>query len=197
MAEDWRITIDFDDEENGTQLVEWLAARRFESEERDSFGGRVAVSRDGPVVFLYADTEDLARDADGIVRALLSSEGLQAQVAFERWHPVEQEWKDAALPLPRTEEELEKSRASLWGRVVDPAGRSLEATLETPGGYRLTVLCALAVVERVLDGLAPPGFSTPSRAFTKDLITAMQRHGKADASRAPALVLFGNLVSRD
>ena len=106
MAEDWRITIDFDDEADGTQLVEWLAARRFESEERDSFAGRVAVSRDGPRVFLFADTEELARDADGIVRALLSSEGRQARVAFERWHPVEQDWKDASVPLPQTDEDI-------------------------------------------------------------------------------------------
>ena len=75
MADDWRITVDFDDEGDGTQFVEWLSARRFESEERDKFGSRVPVSRDGPRVFLYADSEDLARDADGIVRALLSSEG--------------------------------------------------------------------------------------------------------------------------
>ena len=107
MAEDWRITIDFDDEGDGTQLVERLAARRFEAEERDSFGGRIVVSRDGPRVFLYADSEELARDADGIVRALLSSEGRQARIALERWHPVEQDWKDAAVPLPQTEEEIE------------------------------------------------------------------------------------------
>lgn len=107
MADDWRITIDFDDEGDGTQFVEWLSARRFESEERDRFGGRVAVSRDGPRVFLYADTEALARDADGIVRALLSSEGREARVAFERWHPVEQDWKDAGIPLPATDEEVQ------------------------------------------------------------------------------------------
>ena len=107
MAEDWRITIDFDDEGDGTQLVERLAARRFEAEERGSFGGRIVVSRDGPRVFLYADSEGLARDADGVVRALLSSEGRQARIALERWHPVEQDWKDAAVPLPQTEEEIE------------------------------------------------------------------------------------------
>ncbi len=105
MAEDWRITVDFDDEGDGTQLVEWLDARRFASDERERAGGRVAVSRDGPRVFLYADTEELARDADGIVRALLSSEGRQARIVLERWHPVEQDWKDASIPLPRTEME--------------------------------------------------------------------------------------------
>jgi hypothetical protein len=106
VAEDWRITVDFDDEGDGTQLVEWLAARRFASEERESLGGRVAVSRDGPRVFLYADSEELARDADGIVRSLLSSEERQARIALERWHPVEQDWKDAGIPLPRTDEEI-------------------------------------------------------------------------------------------
>jgi short subunit dehydrogenase-like uncharacterized protein len=72
-----------------------------------------------------------------------------------------------------SDEELATSRASLWGRVTDGAGRSVEATLETPGGYRLTVLCALAAVERVLAGGVAPGFSTPGLAFGKDFITAI------------------------
>jgi hypothetical protein len=123
MRDDWRLTVDFDDEGDGTQLVEWLAARRFQSEEHESFGGRVAVSRDGPRVFLYADTEDLARDADGIVRALLSSEGRQARLALERWHPVEQDWRDAGVPLPETEEEL---RAEHERQQAREAAESLE-----------------------------------------------------------------------
>ena len=116
MAEDWRITVDFDDEGDGTQLVEWLAARRFASEERESLGGRVAVSRDGPRVFLYADSEELARDADGIVRSLLSSEERRARIALERWHPVEQDWKDAGIPLPQTDEEIAAEHARQQAR---------------------------------------------------------------------------------
>lgn len=106
MADDWRLTVDFDDEGDGTQLVEWLAARRLEDEERERFGGRVVVSRDGPRVFMYADAEESARDAEGVVRAHLSSEGLAVRLALERWHPVEQDWKDAAEPLPETEAEI-------------------------------------------------------------------------------------------
>jgi hypothetical protein len=116
VAEDWRITVDFDDEGDGTQLVEWLAARRFASEERESLGGRVAVSRDGPRVFLYADSEELARDADGIVRSLLSSEERRARIALERWHPVEQDWKDAGIPLPQTDEEIAAEHARQQAR---------------------------------------------------------------------------------
>jgi hypothetical protein len=116
VAEDWRIMLDFDDEGDGTQLVEWLSARQFASEERDRLGGRVAVSRDGACVFLYADTEQLARDADGIVRSLLSSERRQAKITLEQWHPVEQEWKDAGIPLPRTDEEIQAEHARQQAR---------------------------------------------------------------------------------
>jgi hypothetical protein len=130
VAEDWRITVDFDDEGDGTQLVEWLAARDFESDERDRFGGRVAVSRDGPRVFLYADTEELARDADGIVRALLSSEGRQARIALERWHPVEQDWQDAAIPLPQTEEEVHAEHERQQAREAAESLESGEAEWE-------------------------------------------------------------------
>jgi short subunit dehydrogenase-like uncharacterized protein len=66
--------------------------------------------------------------------------------------------------------ELASSRASLWGQVRNAQGQTVEATLETPGGYPLTVLTALACLQRTLAGQAPPGFSTPSKAFGKDLI---------------------------
>ncbi|HWB56232.1 MAG TPA: hypothetical protein VG479_04775 [Gaiellaceae bacterium] len=110
MADDWRLTVDFDDEGDGTQLVERLSARRFESDERDRLGGRVVVSRDGPRVFFYADSEDCAREAERVATERVAEEGLQARVAFERWHPVEQAWKDAGIPLPGTEEEIDAER---------------------------------------------------------------------------------------
>lgn len=72
-----------------------------------------------------------------------------------------------------TTEELVRSRASLWCRVSDEAGHAVEATLETPGGYPLTALAAVACVEKVLAGAAPIGFSTPSQAFGKDFILSI------------------------
>jgi hypothetical protein len=110
MADDWRVTVDFDDEGDGTQLMERLSARRFAGEERDQLGGRVVVSRDGPRVFLYADSEELASGAERVARERLAEGGVEARVAFERWHPVEQAWKDAGIPLPRTESEIEAER---------------------------------------------------------------------------------------
>lgn len=72
-----------------------------------------------------------------------------------------------------TPEELARSTASLWGRVRDDTGRSVEATLETAGGYPLTVMTTLAVVERVLAGEVAPGFATPAGALGKELILSI------------------------
>jgi short subunit dehydrogenase-like uncharacterized protein len=70
-------------------------------------------------------------------------------------------------------EEREHGRTSLWGRVSDAVGHSIEATLSVPSAYKLTVLTALACVEHVLAGKAPAGFATPSRAFGKDFILSI------------------------
>lgn len=107
MADDFRVTVDFDDEADGTDLVEWLRAFRLEAEEREALGERVIVSRDGPRVFLYTDSEERAREAQARVQRRLSEAGLAARLALARWHPVAEEWADAAVPLPRTEAEVE------------------------------------------------------------------------------------------
>jgi hypothetical protein len=110
VNDDWRLTVDLDAERDGTQLAEWLAALRLEREERERVGDRVVVSRDGPRVLLYADTEERLREAEELVRRQLGERGVDAGLSLERWHPAEQEWKDASAPLPRTEEELEAER---------------------------------------------------------------------------------------
>lgn len=123
MADDWRVTIDFDDERDGTQFAERLAALELEAEERERLGDRVIVSRDGPRVFLYTDSEDRARALYQTVSARIESDGLSALTALERWHPVEQAWKDGSVPMPRTEEERGAEHERLQERE---AAESLE-----------------------------------------------------------------------
>jgi short subunit dehydrogenase-like uncharacterized protein len=67
----------------------------------------------------------------------------------------------------------EPDHASFWGRVRDAQNRVLEATLETPEGYRLTVLTALAAVEKLLSNTVPRGFWTPARAFGSQFILSI------------------------
>jgi saccharopine dehydrogenase (NAD+, L-lysine-forming) len=62
-------------------------------------------------------------------------------------------------------------QSQLWGCVTDAAGRSVEGTLVTPEGYRLTAETAVESARRVLAGGVKPGFRTPSLAFGASYIT--------------------------
>ena len=47
----------------------------------------------------------------------------------------------------------------------------MEALVETPEGYHMTVLAALECTRRVLAGAAKPGALTPSTAFGAKFVT--------------------------
>lgn len=72
-----------------------------------------------------------------------------------------------------TETQLERSRAYLWAAATDDAGRAAEATMETPGGYVLTVITALDAVERVLATRGLRGFRTPSQVLGSDYMRGL------------------------
>jgi hypothetical protein len=104
-GEDWRVEVDLEDE--GLDIVERLRSHDLDDEARERLGSWVYVSRNGPSLFLYAGSEDQAREAEAVLRQLVDAQGLTADFrGITRWHPVEQEWKDASIPLPRTDEEV-------------------------------------------------------------------------------------------
>ena len=41
------------------------------------------------------------------MRGLVEADRLTAEIAVTRWHPVEESWKDASIPLPATRQEEE------------------------------------------------------------------------------------------
>jgi hypothetical protein len=65
----------------------------------------VTVTRDGSKMFLYTRSEAAAREAERVARELVDADELSAGIRLTRWHPVEEAWKDAAVPLPETERE--------------------------------------------------------------------------------------------
>jgi short subunit dehydrogenase-like uncharacterized protein len=73
---------------------------------------------------------------------------------------------------PEGPNESERLRAEslLWGEAVAPNGDRVESRLRAPSGYALTALTAVHIAARVLNGQAPQGFQTPSRAYGADLI---------------------------
>jgi len=85
-----------------------------------------------------------------------------------------------------TDEERKTKRMSVWGRVESPTGAAVEADLELPEGYELTVVSALACVDRVLRGDVRPGATTPSRAFGADFVTTLPGVGPFRIQRRSA-----------
>ncbi len=72
-------------------------------------------------------------------------------------------------PPGPTDEQRARGRALMWGEARDPAGLRRVSRMSTPEGYTLTVLSALAIVEKALAGQVKPGFQTPSLAYGPDL----------------------------
>jgi hypothetical protein len=108
VAEDFRVEVELDDEAHGFSLRERLRALNLDDEARDRLGENVVVTRDGSRIFAYTSTEGQAREAERVIRGLVSDEGLTAAVDVTRWHPVAEEWRDVSLPLPATPEEEER-----------------------------------------------------------------------------------------
>ena len=106
MQEDeWRVEIDLADEAHGFGLGERFRAHDLDDQARKRLGQRIVVTRDGPHVFLYAGDEAGAQEAEQVARELVEADDLSAEIAVTRWHPLEEEWKDASIPLPRSDEE--------------------------------------------------------------------------------------------
>ena len=103
--DEFRVEVELDDEEHGYSLTERLRALDLDEEARARLSPHVAVSRDGSTLFLYASTEQHAREAERVIRSLVDEDGLTAEVSLTRWHPVQEEWLDASAPLPSSDEE--------------------------------------------------------------------------------------------
>jgi hypothetical protein len=132
MEDGFRVEVDLDDEEHGYSFRERLRALDLDDKARERLGKGVMVTRDGARLFLYASSEKRAREAGGIVRALVDDERLTADLLVTRWHPVEEAWKDASIPLPATPDE----EAAEYAARED--AEAAEAELE--GGYDWSVV---------------------------------------------------------
>jgi short subunit dehydrogenase-like uncharacterized protein len=72
------------------------------------------------------------------------------------------------------EAQLRQSHATLIARAEAPDGRAASSLLITPGGYYLTALSAVAIVQQVLADNFKPGFQTPSLAYGSDFVLTLE-----------------------
>lgn len=88
--------------------------------------------------------------------------------------------KRAAARVGPNQEEREREKSYLWGRVTK-GDREVTATLETLEGYALTAETSVAIVARVLKGEVPPGVLTPSQAFGSGFIETIRGSRRREA----------------
>jgi hypothetical protein len=103
MADDWRVTATLHEEGLVEQLRDRLHRHEVGDEVVARLGGRVAVTTGDSHIFIYTDGEAAAREAERVVQELCREHDLEADVALHRWHPLEERWEDASVPLPQTE----------------------------------------------------------------------------------------------
>jgi hypothetical protein len=136
MTEEWRLQVELDDEQHGLSLGERLRSASLDDQARERLGDRAIVTRDGSNLFVYTDSEEAAREAERVVRELLSEDELSAEIWLARWHPDAEEWKDAEVPLPETEGEREAERrgreAAALARAEDTGELPYEVSVGLP-----------------------------------------------------------------
>ena len=110
-ADEWRVEIDLDTDDNGASFAERIHAYQLDDEARKRLGSDVVVTRDAAKVFLYAWHEQSGREAERMAREILEADELAAEIELTRWHPDADEWRPASEPLPGTPEEAAAERS--------------------------------------------------------------------------------------
>jgi hypothetical protein len=105
MSDEWRAEVHLEDEGHGLTLGDRLRSLNLDDDARKRLGDRVVVTRDGARMFLYAGSEQSAREAESVARELAEADGLEAKTRVTRWHPDEEEWVDPSAPMPQSEAE--------------------------------------------------------------------------------------------
>jgi hypothetical protein len=153
MADDWRVRLRFEDESSASGRAENIEAAHIERDIARRMGERIAVSRDGAELFLYADDEDAARAADHFVRAELADDSWEADVELSRWHDEAEDWEPADRPLPRTEHEHRAERERLMRRedreTAEQGYADWEVRVALPNHHAARVLSHRLAEERV------------------------------------------------
>jgi short subunit dehydrogenase-like uncharacterized protein len=78
------------------------------------------------------------------------------------------------------EAERAAGKTYLWGEASDAQGNKAVSRLTGPEGYTFTVLTALNICEKILEGNFRVGFQTPSRAYGADLVLEIEGVKRTD-----------------
>ena len=136
--DDWRIRIEVEEEEHAAGFLDRLTGDLDEEARElanDLESQRLAVSRDGDTIFVYAATRAAAEQALLVVDAQLRAHGVEATTSkVEHWIDAEDRWDDEPKGETWEEEELDRGFAPWEVRVecssreeADELAKKLEA----------------------------------------------------------------------
>jgi hypothetical protein len=119
--DDWRITIEVEEEEQATGFLDRLTgdlgseARELADELK---AHRLAVSRDDNTIYVYAPSRAAAEQARAVVEAVLREHGIKARTSpIEHWLDEEDRWDDEPPGETWEQEELDRGFAPWEVRV--------------------------------------------------------------------------------
>jgi hypothetical protein len=138
--DDWRITIELEEEEHATGLLQQLGGDLgAEAQElaKELETRRLAVSRDDATIFVYAATRPEAEKAHAVIEAELREHDIQANTSrIEHWLDEEERWDDEPPGETWEQEELDRGVSPWEVRVECPdreKARGLAEQLEAEG----------------------------------------------------------------
>jgi hypothetical protein len=112
-SNDWRVTISLTDPADADRAKRSFSGHEVDDDVRRRLGRNVAVGAGDSQIFLYAGTEAAAGEAEQISREVLARQGIAAEFALHRWHPVEETWESPDVAMPRTEAEVQAEHQRL------------------------------------------------------------------------------------
>ena len=162
--DDWRIRIELPDEQGAAGLLDRLGLTHTDAEDLadELREHRLAVSRDGDTVFVYAATGMQAEQASRVVEQELQDAGVTpARFVTERWLREEERWDDEP-DGPDVEEELVQRGYAPW---------------------EVRVECnSLREADELADELRREGFGV-SRTFTYVIVGTADRQQAVELAR--------------
>lgn len=162
--DDWRVRIEFPDEGGAQDLLGRLGLRQSDADELadELREHRLAVSRDGDTVFVYASTGMQAEQASRVVEQELNEEGLTpTRFVTERWLREDERWDDEP-DTGDVEEDLLRRGYAPW-----------EVRVECE---------SLAEADELAEQLRSEGFDV-SRTFTYVIVGAADREQAVDLAK--------------
>jgi hypothetical protein len=145
-SNDWRVTISLTDPAHLERARQTFSEHEVAEDARRRLGRSIAVGSGDSQIFLYAGTENAARDAERVASGILADRGIQARFALHRWHPLEEEWESPDVAMPRTEAERQAEHQRLedaeTAESLASGTAQWEARVEFPSHHEAVALAS-------------------------------------------------------